>query len=183
MLLNYAMNLNQIELSSERLSYRSVLVDDISSMIQFLTKEVTEHLIFSHMQSIEEHESFVKKGISDMKAGIRLICTIRKDDESILGSCELNGLDMPTATIGLWINQADWGKGYGTEILTTMINWTRENIYTCIRIRYPVYLENDASKKLVAKVNGKLDELIREEFDLSGRKRQYQNYYIDLENK
>ena len=85
-----------------------------------------------------------------------------KDEKAYIGGIGLTKVDkfQGTATIGYWIGEKYWGKGYGTEALGAVLNFAFNKL-KLRRVEAGVFVGNHASGKLLEKFGAKLEGIMR----------------------
>ncbi|MFA6090755.1 MAG: GNAT family N-acetyltransferase, partial [Candidatus Gracilibacteria bacterium] len=82
--------------------------------------------VSEYLPNTQEEKEFITSTLEDRKNGKAFECFIfNKASRVIVGSIGISSLDTLEPNIGLWIRKEYHGKGYGTEVYTTMFEWIK----------------------------------------------------------
>jgi RimJ/RimL family protein N-acetyltransferase len=103
-----------------------------------------------HPYTLKDAKKWCKdsgKSKKDLHLTIKL-----KDERKVIGAIGIHKIDnfQKTATVGYWINEKYWKKGYGTEALNATLEYAFEKL-KLRRIEAGVLIGNPSSGKLLLK--------------------------------
>ncbi len=131
---------------------------------------------------MEETEEFIKKSLKGLGDGSDLqLVVLDKATNVFLGCAGLHDLDNDNPEMGIWIKKSAHGNKYGREAMTAIKKWADKNIRYKY-IRYPVAVQNIASRKIPESLGGKVEK----EYDkkmLTGRTYHMVEYWIINDNE
>lgn len=160
-------NINVSEyFETDRLYLKIISKEYIKQIFKhFSDPEVTKYMDINSLESIEQAEEIIDYYINkeDDQHHYRWVI-IRKKDNQFLGTCGINKISKNRANkceIGYDLSKKYWRKGYTYEVLETII----KHIFTDLkihRIEAMVIKGNDASCRLLEKLNFKNEGLLRD---------------------
>lgn len=121
--------------------------------------EVTRYLTWKPHKSIEETQDFVQKSIQEWIKGERFTWTVHNSKVQLIGSICLR-INGHKADFGYVIARNHWGKGYATEALTAVLQWTIQQTQI-FRIWGVCDIENIASARVMEKCGLKHEGILR----------------------
>ena len=85
------------------------------------------------------------------------------------GTTGIGPVDDPDGSmeIGIWIREADWGRGYGTEASRLLVGHAFDDL-RAHRVEARVFDENDASKRIWEKLGFRHEAVHREGAYMNG---------------
>lgn len=114
-----------IELESERLFFRKFNQNDFSVVYDWLSNIENMKYRSSDPKTEEEVHRYLEWAIEcaeqDNCINFRY-AVVRKDDNALIGSCELYYTDRDPAELAWEIHRNYWRQGYGTEIGKTLLH-------------------------------------------------------------
>jgi [ribosomal protein S5]-alanine N-acetyltransferase len=152
-------------LETERLRLVEITPIHAVSLFEILSlDEVTKYYGTARFTSIEEAKKLIdmfQKGYYEkrsMRWGI-----ILKENDQFIGTLGLNGLQLKNkkAEIGYEIHPSYWRKGYTSEAIKEVLRYSYLEL-ELNRIGAVVYLENEASSKLLEKLGFKKEGVLRD---------------------
>jgi [ribosomal protein S5]-alanine N-acetyltransferase len=152
-------------LETERLILRELTQDDAESIFKcFSNEEVTRYYGQEPFQEIQQAENLVKlfsKSFAE-KRGIRWGIE-RKGTNDIIGTIGFNAWSpiYKRAEIGYEIHPDYWRKGYTLEAVTEIVSYGFEQM-GLTRIGAVVFIENEASNKLLTKIGFQKEGILRD---------------------
>lgn len=152
-------------LETERLQLIDITQNHAESLFEILSlEEVTKYYGTDRFTSIEEAKKLIdmfQKNFYE-KRSIRW-GIILKEHNKFIGTLGLNGLQLKNkkAEIGYEIHPCYWRKGYTTEAITEVLKYSYE-VLKLNRIGAVVYLENEASSKLLEKLGFSKEGVLRD---------------------
>lgn len=165
--------------NSDRLSFSIVKPEDIDNFITHFTPEITKYLSFDIGKETVLLEEYIRRSRLETEKGTALVLVIRDIvTQEFLGSCALNDINEESVEIGLWLKQEAQGKGYGTEVVNTLIDICNKDLTTSYVI-YSVELDNTKSiaiAKSLGFLQGK--EFIIEPSVFKNRMREMKQYLL-----
>ncbi|MCO0600744.1 GNAT family N-acetyltransferase [Peribacillus butanolivorans] len=142
-------------LETERLILREITKEDAEGIFAcFSNENVTRYYGQETLESIEEAEKFVDffSNNYNEKRGIRWGIE-KKETKGIIGTIGFNAW-LPKhkrAEIGYEIHPEQWGKGYASEAVSRVLTYGF-NVMNLTRIGAVVFLNNEASNKLLTNI-------------------------------
>jgi RimJ/RimL family protein N-acetyltransferase len=79
----------------------------------------------------------------------------RTDTMECLGVAGLDDADQPTPELGIWLKEAAYSHGYGTEAIRAVAEWASKTLAKD-RFLYPVAVDNVASRRIAEKLGGQI---------------------------
>ncbi|MCS0670162.1 GNAT family N-acetyltransferase [Cytobacillus firmus] len=158
-------------LETRRLKLREILKEDAESIYAcFSNDNVTRYYGQETLEKMEQAEAFVdffanscreKKG---MRWGIEL-----KGKKGIIGTVGFNALSHKhkRAEIGYEIHPEHWRKGYTFEAVSKVIQYGFEEL-DLTRIGAVVFMDNEASNKLLTKAGFQKEGILRDYMQQNG---------------
>ena len=156
--MNLRTNLNVPLPDNQFLVIRKVSNADISAIFAILKKQsVLQWLSIDTPESEDDIKKQVKFAQMDWTANLGLSYSIFFMD-TLIGAINLYNIRWhhARAEIGIWLDDAYWGKGYGTLVMKTIIRFAYHEL-DLNRIEAHIYPDNIASIKLFEKVGFKLE--------------------------
>ncbi|MGE8077504.1 GNAT family N-acetyltransferase [Peribacillus loiseleuriae] len=159
-------------LETDRLILREINKEDAEGLFAcFSNNDVTRFYGQETLESIEQAEKFVdffSKNYID-KRGIRWGIE-RKGTKGIIGTIGFNAW-LPKhkrAEIGYEIHPEQWRKGYTMEAVSKVISYGFEKM-NLTRIGAVVFIENEASNKLLTKIGFQKEGILRDYMYQNGK--------------
>ena len=139
-----------MEINSKRLLLKRINNSDLDNYIKLVTNVEVMKLIsgipFSEKDGRARFQSIIKKNITDEELGYYSI--FLKSNNQFIGYSKLVETNEDKAELGYVFLPTFWGKGFGSEVSKTMVDFAKtiSKIKILIAIIDP---ENDASKKIL----------------------------------
>ncbi|HMS91076.1 MAG TPA: GNAT family N-acetyltransferase [Candidatus Absconditabacterales bacterium] len=127
----------------------------IQEIFKELTDEVTKYLRVATPQKIEEEEQWIIRSKEKFDQGLQMNFIVTDTEGDFIGTCGIMDLNTPTPELGLWIKKSARGKGYGKEMIGSLIN----RLQTHKKIDYIIYrahTENLGSRKIAEHFGGEI---------------------------
>lgn len=140
-----------IKIKTERLILEPVKDSYIDDILEHFTEEVTKYMPFNPQGDREEIINFVNESKRTLSQNTDLVMVALDSKGNFIGCCGIHTITNESIELGLWLKKSSQGKGLGTEIITSLIEFI-ENNFTFNYILYPVDEENIASKKIPEKL-------------------------------
>ncbi|WP_267739816.1 GNAT family N-acetyltransferase [Myroides injenensis] len=135
---------------SKRLSFSVIKPEDIEYFATHFTPEITQYLSFDITKESALLEEYIRRSRLEVEKGTALVLVVRDiQTHEFLGSCALNDINCESVEIGLWLKKQAQGKGYGTEIVNTLIDICKTELFT----RYIIYSVEKDNLKSIAVAN------------------------------
>lgn len=150
-------------LETDRLILRQSILSDAEAIFKiFSDDDVTLYHDLETATNINQAQFLIERRAERFrnKQGIRWGIA-RKEDNIIIGSCGFSYGTSFHAEMGYELAKAHWRKGYMTEALTSIIDFGFKNL-ELNRIQALVMIENQASIKLLKKLNFTQEGVLRE---------------------
>ena len=131
--------------------------------------EVTATLAFYRPMNLQAEEEFIRhvnEGEHDMVLGIAV-----KETDALIGVTGLHRIDFKNrhTSFGISIGEkSEWGKGYGTEATSLMVQYAFETL-NLHRVWLQVYETNERGRRCYAKVGFQQEGVLRQERYHAGR--------------
>ncbi len=116
------------ELYTPRLHLRKLTIEDVQAYYQRLgsSAEVTKYMLFQPHQDISESVASIEKALRRYEEGkCYRFCIALRDTDELIGVIEPLRFDENTGTCSFayMLGKDFWGKGYGTEALTAVLDF------------------------------------------------------------
>ena len=151
-------------LETERLNLRKFVIDDAEMMYENWATDIetVKHLEWDIHSSLEETKEYLENVVSKYEKGKLNWAIEEKDTKKVIGNISVFNVDLKnnTCEIGYAIGSNWHGKGYGTEVLKTVLNYLKneKGFYMIIS---ECSSENPASKRIMEKANMNLDAVLK----------------------
>ncbi|MGN4126012.1 GNAT family N-acetyltransferase [Lysinibacillus sphaericus] len=159
-------------LETERLLLREIKKEDAQGIFNcFSNNDVTQFYGQDTLESVEQAEQFVEffSKIHMEKRGIRWGIEI-KGSAGIIGTIGFNAW-LPKhkrAEIGYEIHPDYWRNGYTTEAITSVLSYGFKEL-DLTRVGAVVFIENEASNKLLTKIGFQQEGILRDYMYQNGK--------------
>ena len=159
------------ELESERLIYREVTSEDVDDVFNIYSDpEVAKYDLYNPISTKEDSIYIINQYSEDFKNKEEITWGVaRKSDNKLIGYCCLGDFDDNSlrSQIGYGFKLCEWNKGYATEAINVMVEFAFE-VMDLNRVEAEVTLGNDASVKVLKKVNFVQEGIFRERTIIKG---------------
>ncbi|GGH23568.1 GNAT family N-acetyltransferase [Paenibacillus segetis] len=159
-------------LETDRLLLRLVEKTDVEQLYEVLSDaEVAKFDYFHPLTSLDQALEFIARFKNELEENEEITWgIILKETNRLIGTCCLGSFDdgARRVEIGYDIAQAEWGKGYATEALGAVINYGF-NTMNLNRIEATITPGNDASVKVLKKLNFEHEGIVRERDLIKGK--------------
>ncbi|MDM1442431.1 GNAT family N-acetyltransferase [Myroides odoratimimus] len=141
-----------IQFSSDRLSYLVVNDSFKEDIFRELTPTVAKFLPFIPTGKIEDTQGFIdySLGVLDQGTDITLVA-VDKETKEFIGCCGIHDVNEESISLGIWLKESAFGKGYGQELITALETYVNENL-TVDYLIYNVEKNNHGSIKIAEKL-------------------------------
>ena len=79
----------------------------------------------------------------------------RRDSSECLGMASLEGADLVSPELGLWLKESVHGHGFGREVVASLVEWGHASLGKgCFT--YPVAVQNIASRRIAESLHGEI---------------------------
>lgn len=140
-----------ITIITEHLTLQPVKESYLDDIIEHFTKEVTQYMPFNPEGEREDIINFIEVSQKTLLQNTDLVMTVLDSTGTFIGCCGIHNITKESIEVGLWLKKNAQGKGFGTEIVTALIEFL-ENNFTFEYILYPVDEKNIASKRIPEKL-------------------------------
>ncbi|WP_079240391.1 GNAT family N-acetyltransferase [Chryseobacterium indologenes] len=140
-----------IEIKTKHLTLSPVEDLHIDDILEHFTNDVTRYMPFNPQGNRQDIINFVDESKRTLSQNTDLVMVALDSDKDFVGCCGIHNITEESVELGLWLKKNSQGKGLGTEIITTLIEFLEKN-FTFEYILYPVDEENIASKKIPEKL-------------------------------
>lgn len=136
---------------TERLILRRYVLEDALGIFDCYAqdKEVTRFLTWRPHQSIEDSRTFVQGRIDAWTQGNDLTWAVTTNDGKLIGAIGLRIVDFK-ADFGYVFGRLYWGKGYATEALQSIVQWSLQQPHI-FRVWAVCDIDNTASARVMKK--------------------------------
>ncbi len=142
-----------MELKTERLIIRPMIMDDIESVHAYLNDEQTMRFFVEGTYSIKKVKEVIEKNQKDNNKYSILL----KDTNELIGHISFHPWGMrKTYEIGWVFNKLYYNKGYATEAAKAVLQYAFTNL-KAHRVIATCQPENIASKRIMEKLNMRLE--------------------------
>lgn len=159
-------------LETERLVLRQIDNKDVDELHEILgDDEVAKFDYFYPVKSKSEVMKFIERYKEELEKSEEVTWGIAlKDSNKLIGTCCFGNFDdgARRTEIGYDIAQDHWNKGYATEALEAIISFGF-NIINLNRIEATITPGNDASVKVLKKLNFVQEGIVRERDLIKGK--------------
>ena len=158
-----------MSISGSRVILRAIERSDIPTFVRwFNDPEVTKHLQLYLPMSLAQEERWFEKYLQDQQQHIFGIETL---DGKLIGNIGLENISWKDshAELGIVIGEKDyWGKGYGTEAITTFLDFVfrQMNLH---RVYLRVFEDNERAIRCYEECGFELEGRLRESHFSDGR--------------
>lgn len=156
-----------MKLTTERLIIREIGYSDLADLVREANDiDVSQYLLLMpHPYTEQDGRTFIEMCKSTARQdprteyflGIELI-----KNHKLAGAIGLHQVDQfqGTAMMGYWLGKSHWRKGYMTEAVDRMIQFSFESL-VLRRLNVEAYVENKGSLKIIKRVGFRLEGLSR----------------------
>lgn len=147
--MGYSRNIN---FSSDRLSYLVVNDSYKEDIFNALTPTVAKFLPFIPTGKIEDTQGFIDYSLDVLDKGTDItLIAVDKDTKEFIGCCGIHDINPESISLGIWLKEAAFGKGYGQELIKALESYVNENLDVDYLI-YNVEKDNHGSIKIAEKL-------------------------------
>lgn len=141
-----------IQFTTERLSFEVVKDAFKEDIFRELTPTVAKFLPFIPTGKIEDTQGFIDYSLDVLAKGtdITLVATDKNTNEFI-GCCGIHDVNEESISLGIWLKESAFGKGYGSELITGLESYVNDNLGVDYLI-YNVEKNNHGSIKIAEKL-------------------------------
>ena len=141
-----------IQFSSDRLSYLVVNDSFKEDIFRELTPTVAKFLPFIPTGKIEDTQGFIDYSLGVLEQGTDItLVAVDKDTKEFIGCCGIHDVNQESISLGIWLKESAFGKGYGQELITALETYVNENL-TVDYLIYNVEKNNHGSIKIAEKL-------------------------------
>ncbi|MDM1384424.1 GNAT family N-acetyltransferase [Myroides marinus] len=141
-----------INFSSDRLSYQVVNDSYKEDIFNALTPTVAKFLPFIPTGKIEDTQGFIDYSLDVLDKGTDItLIAVDKDTKEFIGCCGIHDINPESISLGIWLKEAAFGKGYGQELIKALESYVNENLDVDYLI-YNVEKDNHGSIKIAEKL-------------------------------
>ncbi len=158
-------------LTTNRLHLREITIDDAPAIFSYFSNhEVTKHYGMEPFTTVEQAEQLVRHFATsyEQNKGIRWGIEL-KDRPGLIGSIGFNllAISHKRTEVGYELHPDFWGKGLVGEALEAVVKFGFEELQLN-RIGAIVFVENDASQKVLIKQGFEREGILRQYIVQSG---------------
>jgi len=142
---------SDIKIKTERLTLQPVDDPYIDDILEHFTSEITRYMPFSPKGNRNDIVSFVNESKRTLSENTDLVMAVLDSNGDFVGCCGIHNITKESIELGLWLKKSSQGKGFGTEIITKLVEFL-ENNFVFQYILYPVDEQNISSRKIPEKL-------------------------------
>lgn len=138
--------------SSDRLRFRPLMLGDEAYLFSEVDEELTKHWIgWEPSMTLEEEHAKIEEKLSLVQYPPNLEWMAFDAHDNFVGCCSITPSEEPGEfEVGLWVVRGEQGKGYGKEMLQSLVSWASQ--HTSLPYLVYSYTEgNEASKAIIEK--------------------------------
>ncbi|MGU3373290.1 GNAT family N-acetyltransferase [Chryseobacterium sp. M5A1_1a] len=140
-----------IKIKTEHLTLQPVEDSYIDDVLEHFTNEITRYMPFNPQGDRQDIVDFVNESKRTLSENTDLVMVVLDSNGDFIGCCGIHNITEESIELGLWLKKSSQGKGFGTEIITNLVEFL-ENHFTFKYILYPVDEENIMSRKIPEKL-------------------------------
>jgi len=116
-----------VTLLTERLRLREFMMDDLDEVHKYASDPEVSHYMDWGPNTLNETAVFVKGAVDSQRENprIKFELAVEHPLHGLIGGCGIyiNNVNNKIAEIGYCLNRSSWGKGYGTEVAASLIEF------------------------------------------------------------
>lgn len=141
-------------IESARLCLRPFTAEDADEVFAAITPGLTRYMAFEPPPSEQAFTAVWQAWLPTIAEGTDITFVIRRrDDGAFLGLAGLHRTMDAEPELGIWIDEAMHGQGYGREAVAAVWSWASGHL-RCAAFRYPVAEQNAPSRRLAESLGG-----------------------------
>ena len=153
-LVEFAVDLSSVSLSSQRLFLKSFGSEDAFEAFEATTPTLTRFMKWEPAPSLEAFAAIWQSWIPVMCAGMDVHFVVRvKSTLEFLGMAGLHNTNAAEPETGIWIRESQHGHGYGREAVAAVISFAGRQLRKRAVV-YPVVEQNGSSRRLAESLGG-----------------------------
>jgi RimJ/RimL family protein N-acetyltransferase len=142
-------------IESPRLRLSPFELSDAEDVFACITPAMTRYMAWEAPSSFDEYRSMCERRAQSVDQK-NLSWVIRlKETRECLGMAGLENIDNSTPELGLWLKEAAYGHGFGSEVVRAVAAWASCALKKESFI-YPVAVQNIASRRIAEKLDGEI---------------------------
>ena len=158
-------NTGTVEINTKDLKLRKFVMEDAEMMYNnwATDNETVKHLEWDIHADLDETKAYVEHVLNKYKRDYSYVwCIEEKISNQVIGSISAFNIDLKnnTCEIGYAIGSKWHGLGYGTLVLTAVLNYLKEEGFYMIFSNCSS--ENSASKRIMEKAGMTLDAVLKD---------------------
>ncbi|MVX36859.1 GNAT family N-acetyltransferase [Myroides sp. LoEW2-1] len=141
-----------IAFDTDRLHFEIVSEKYKQDIFDALTPVVAKFLPFVPTGKLEDTQGFIDYSLGQLEKGLDItLVASNKETGEFIGCCGLHDINDESISLGIWLKEAAFGKGYGTELIKGLEDYTKDNLDVDYLI-YNVEKDNSGSIKIAEKL-------------------------------
>ncbi len=141
-----------IAFDSDRLHFEIVNEKFKDAIFEALSPVVAKFLPFIPSGKLEDTQGFIDYSIAQLNKGQDITLTASdKQTGEFIGCCGIHDICKENVSLGIWLKEAAFGKGYGTELIQALEGFILKNMQVDYII-YNVERNNSGSIKIAEKL-------------------------------
>jgi RimJ/RimL family protein N-acetyltransferase len=145
----------QVLIRSARLQLTPFTMAEAEEVFGCITPATARFMRWEPPRSLNEYKAQREARLKSSDQSVLSLVIRRTDTMECLGVAGLDDADQPTPELGIWLKEAAYGRGYGTEAISAVAEWATKTLAKHSFL-YPVAVENFASRRIAEKLNGKI---------------------------
>lgn len=141
-----------IEILTDRLRFIVVNAKYKEDIFRELTPTVAKFLPFIPTGKLEGTQGFIDYSLGQLEKGEDItLLAIDNQTEEFIGCCGIHDINSESISLGIWLKESAFGKGFGTELIQGLEQYVNENLSVDYLI-YNVEESNHGSIKIAEKL-------------------------------
>lgn len=141
-----------IEILTDRLRFIVVNAKYKEDIFRELTPTVAKFLPFIPTSKLEGTQGFIDYSLGQLEKGEDItLLAIDNQTEEFIGCCGIHDINSESISLGIWLKESAFGKGFGTELIQGLEQYVNENLSVDYLI-YNVEESNHGSIKIAEKL-------------------------------
>ncbi|MEI6267055.1 MAG: GNAT family N-acetyltransferase [bacterium] len=118
------------------------------------TPELTYYMSPPTPSKIDDSIDWIESTLPKYEAGTDFtFAIILKENGEFIGGGGIHNIDTMSPEFGIWTKKSSHGNRYGREAIRGANSWVDENL-KCDYVKYPVFADNIASRKIPESLGG-----------------------------
>ncbi|HDR7793505.1 TPA: GNAT family N-acetyltransferase [Bacillus luti] len=171
-------------LYTERLVLRKVNISDILHIFEYASdKEMTTYTVWDAHRSLYDTQKYIEDIVSKYEEEkVAPLGIVLKEEEKLIGTCGFIEYDsiVHKAEIAYALSRKYWGRGVATEAALSFFSYGFNDLHLTY-IEAGCNSENEASERVMNRLNMKYESTIQNGLFVKGKYRDTKRYCISRE--